>query len=248
MRFETVKKQIEETPQIDKLEAFWFKNPREKIKEAMINRTPKSVMPDMSKDGKVEIHTHPDYTKPSLPSFQDLYGFNKRETRLMVVAAMNSKGEVVGYTFINKHLEKKSVEKPLDNIEFENKKLRYDRIKQQIMEIRKRITELKTQTQTKMIQGQISNLHKQWQNFGDELTNMIYEQLKLTNWKMRLVPMKGYQFKHGYFIPKAPPPSLEAGGVAITNQPQVDLDKNKKKKQDELDRVRRLNQQQRLKN
>jgi len=214
----------------------------------MITRAPEWVMPDMSKDGKIEIHTHPGYIKPSLPSFQDLYAFNKKKTRLMVVAAMNPKGEVVGYTFINKHLEKELVEKPLDNVEFENKKLRYDIVKQHITEIRKQLTSLKTQPQTNIIQGQISNLYKQWQNFGDELTNMVYQQLKLTNWKMRLVPIKGYQFEHGYFIPKPPPPSSGSGRVAITNPPQIDLDKIKKKKQEELDRLRRLNVQQKLKN
>jgi hypothetical protein len=244
MKFESVKQQIELTSQIAELEAHWWKNPREKLQEAMIARSPVSVMPDYTKSGKMDIHTHPGHLKPSFPSLQDLIAFNKNNSRLMVVAATNLKGEVVGYTFINKHPGKVLFKQIEISQVYEARKTRYYQIESEIKKIKEEISILKKLPPTTEAQTKISELYTKWSNFARELTNIIQEQIKINGWRMRFVAMKGYQFKNGYYLPKPPPPpSTGSGGVAISIPPKnsIDLAMEEKRKRDkEFERLKRI--------
>ncbi len=248
MRNISVKTQIEATSQISELEAHWWKNPREKLIEAMITRSPDSVTPDYKKSGKMDIHTHPRYIKPSLPSFQDLFAFNYKVSRLMIIAAINSRGEVMGYTFVNKHPQKNQQKRLVSDWEFEEKRRYCEKITNSLREIIKKISELRRLAPTDETAKQISDLFKEWERLGTELTKITYTQIEKTGWRMRLVPMKGYKFQYGYFVPKPPPPG-SGGSQIIQPTPQTDLDRQREeKKRMELERIRRLNQKQRITN
>lgn len=249
-KFISVKEQIEKTSQIADLEAHYFKNPREDLKEAMISRAPGWVTFDPTESDKMDIHTHPGYLKPSFPSFQDLETFKKTIPRLMVVAATNFKGEVVGYTFLNKHPGKVSFKQTEIAQVYEARKIRYYQIEYEIKSIREETSKLKNLPSNTEIQTKISELYTKWSNLGKEITNIIQEQVKTNGWRMRFVAMKGYQFKNGYYLPKPPPPSSGSGGIKITNPPQTDINlenERRRKEWEELQRRRKLNEKLKIK-
>lgn len=247
MKFEaprkTVKKQIEETPQIAELEAHFFKNPREELKESMYDRRPGSVNFNSSNEYKTDIHTHPNYLKPSMPSFADLYRFNMEPTNSMVIAATNKEGGVVGYTFVNKHLGKDLNKKIItEDLDFIKRKIRYEEIDKELNSTNDQLRKLKSISSTLM--GQIYELYRKLQSLYQERTNLILSTVEKKNWRIRFVPMKGFQFKNGYYIPK--PPDQDKDGEKVPNEDEDAI--RKRKKEEERQRVIRLNNQQRLRN
>jgi len=250
-KFPSVKAQIESTPKISELEAHYVKESREDMRNAWTIRTPDSVwhLPGMS--GKFDVHTHPKNIKPSLPSFQDLYSFRKIASKVMVIASTDSKGTVTGYTFVNKETDRENrILKPEINDDYEGEKRRTEMIERQIKELRLRIIELISKSKTPDTMKQIDEDRRKWGMLGDEYVRIVLERVKKFNWQMRFVPMEGYEFRHGYFSPKpSPPPPGGAGTVADgPSQEEQERIRIEKRRWDELQRLRRLNAPQRLRN
>jgi hypothetical protein len=219
-KFNSVKEQVEKTPYIDTLEARWMKDFREDMKEVWANRKPGSVgLRKGVTAGNFDVHTHPNFYEPSFPSFQDLVAFSRseEETKTMVIASMSPEGEVSGYTFIKKFDDSKS---DVSERDFIKNKIIHNQLVDRLRELQKRT---KAVLENKYITFEdtiniTEKIEEQKEAVFSELETVVLQQLTELGWRMRLVPMKGYVFRSGFFVkdkktpPESPPPS---GGVGL---------------------------------
>ena len=104
--------QIQKTQHIAELEEGWSKNPRQPMISISVARTRNTadVELDKLKKYKMFIHSHPEKPSgkatpnPALPSWEDVLEYARilnenGKTRTAVIACVNQKGKLTGYTF-----------------------------------------------------------------------------------------------------------------------------------------------------
>ncbi|MFA4906791.1 MAG: hypothetical protein WC602_00785 [archaeon] len=239
-KWKTIKAQVEATPKIAELEAHWFKNPAEELREAMVWRKAEAVMPDYWKRGKMTVHSHPQYRRPSIPSINDLLSLSRIDSRCQSIASITPEGKVAGYTMIAKPKgfaqKMRETIKILDN---SPEKKACKTAESRIIEIRKIISELSSLPKSIENEKRIAGLQVEWRERGTAYTDAVKSAMKKINWKIRMVPMKEFEFRWGYYVKR--PPAPKPGAVAVRASAR---DKNKK--EEELRRMRLLNERQNL--
>lgn len=242
-KWKFAKSQIEAMPRIATHEAHWFKNPGEELREAMLWRLPDKVMPDYSKSGKMTVHTHPQFRRPSMPSIQDLVSFANLGSRAQTIGSITYEGALAGYTLITKKkgfasrrlqemgLLMGSKEKAICDIE----KMRIDNLRTELASLAKL-------PMTKENEIKIEVLRGKWRKSGEAYTEAIQSVLKKLGWKIRMRPMEGFEFRWGYYIKK--PPGPKAGSTVLVSTSEKNKAEEERKRAD-AERRRRISGQQR---
>ena len=201
-KFSTAKAQIESTPKISGLEMHWFKNFGEELREAVILRKPTLAVPNYSKIGSMQVYSKPKYLRPALPNFLNLIEFNAIRSRSLVVAAIGLGGKVAGYTMISKAKPHYGRAESARLLTMSPEKTRYYDANRKLSLLREEVSVLNAFPDAGSNKVKLIRFNAEMLELGETMTKCVKESVWTLGWKIRFVPMKGYEFRHGYFLPR----------------------------------------------
>ena len=184
----------------------WFKDPCEDLRPAAILRKSGTVMQDISMRGTMSVHTHPQFRRPSLPSFQDISSLINLDSRAQAIGAITPEGKVAGYTLVAKPADfAKNKWNAILFIMSCDERWICEKEEANIRRIMGEIKKLEKLPKNNENRMKIAALNTEWDKSGTAYLEALQSAMKKLHMQIKMYPMKEFEFKDGYFVKKPSP-------------------------------------------